>query len=298
VDLEEFSIAVYCLIDELLTEVTRTPGWPRVRSRGPAPILADSEVLSIEVIGEFLGFDQDVAIVRYFRCEHPDFFPALTRIHRTTFTRQAANLWVVKEQVWAVLRARVPCDPTLSLIDSLPVPVCRFGRSRRCRRFRGEAAYGYDQGSKTFFYGFRVHLRACWPGVLAAIQVAPADASDLAVAPEILTGAAGQALGDRNYWAPLLRAELHHTGVDLLAPSGHRTGDPHPTFSHDLGRLRWRIETVASQLVERYHLKRIWARDSWHLTSRMVRKVLSHTVAVSLCLSHGLGPLQLSHLLP
>ena len=50
-------------------------------------------------VGEFLGHDQDVAIYRYFRRDYPGWFPALQRVHRTTFIRQAATLWVVKEQL-------------------------------------------------------------------------------------------------------------------------------------------------------------------------------------------------------
>lgn len=296
-DLEEFTIAVYCLIDELLGELHADPGWERVRQRGPAPILADSEVLTMEVVGEYQGLDQDVAIYQYFRREHPDWFPGIARVHRTTFARQAANLWVVKEQLGQRLRDRLPHDPALSFVDSVPVPVCRYGRVHTCRRFEAAAAYGYDQGSKTTFYGFRYHLRACWPGVLADIDVAAANASDLAVAPEVVASAEGMVLGDRNYWAPLLREELHHEGIDLLAPYRHRRTDPHPALSHDLARLRWRIETVTAQLVERYHLKRIWARDAWHLTSRLLRKALSHTVAVVLCLDCGLSPLQFAQLL-
>ena len=92
-------IAVSCLIDELLGEMQANPGWRRVRQRGPAPLLADSEVLTMEVVGEFLGYDQDVAIYHYFRRHHPGWFPVMARIHRTTFARQAANLWVVKEHV-------------------------------------------------------------------------------------------------------------------------------------------------------------------------------------------------------
>lgn len=296
-DLESFTLAVYCLIDELLAAVHADPDWRRVRTRGPAPLLADAEVLTIEVVGEFLGHDRDVAIIQYFRREHPDWFPALNRIHRTTFVRQAANLWVVKEQGWGRLRDRLPHDPTLSIVDSVPVPVCRFGRSRRCRRFRGEAAYGYDQGSKTTYYGFRCHLRAEWPGVTAGIPMAPANASDLELAPEVVAGAAGQVLGDRNSWSPLLREQLVPAGIDFRAPYRKRQDDPDPAGSKVLTRVRWRIETVASQFVERYHLKRIWARDAWHLTSRVLRKVLSHTIAVGLCLERGLSPLSFAQLL-
>jgi hypothetical protein len=178
VDLEEFMIAVYCLVDELLAAVRDHPDWARVRSRGPAPTLADAEVVTMEVVGEFLGLDQDVAIYTYFRREHPDFFPALARIHRTTFARQAANLWVVKERLWAALRDRLPHDPALSFVDSVPTPVCRFGRAYTCSRFRGQAAFGHDPGSRATIYGFRHHLRICWPGVLTAVSVAPANIHD------------------------------------------------------------------------------------------------------------------------
>ena len=53
-DLETFVIAVFCLVDDFVRDLCR--GW-RLRQRGPAPALADSEVLTIEAVGEFLGLD-------------------------------------------------------------------------------------------------------------------------------------------------------------------------------------------------------------------------------------------------
>jgi hypothetical protein len=297
VDLESFTIAVYCRIDEVLDELQADPDWRRVRTRGPAPVLADSEVLTLEVVGEFLGLDQDMAIYQYFRREHPDWFPALGHLHRTTFARHAANLWVVKEQVWRRLLDRVRYDPTLSFVDSVPMPVCRFGRAYSCARFRGQAAFGRDPGSKATFYGFRDHLRISWPGVVTALSVAPANVHDTAVVPELVAGAVGQVIGDRNYWAPQLTAELAPAGIRLLAPFKKYATDPDPGGSTLLTRLRWRIETVAAQFVERFHLKRLWARDAWHLTSRVLRKILSHTLAVCLCLERGYPPLQFARLL-
>ena len=296
-DLEDFTIAVYCLIDELIQELASDPDWRRIRQRGPAPILADSEVITMVTVGEFLGLDQDVAIYRYFRRHHPDFFPALGQVHRTTFARQAANLWVVTERLWGRLLDRVPHDPALSCVDSVPTPVCRFGRAWGCSRFRGQAAFGRDSGSRATIYGVRDHLRISWPGVVAAFSIAPANVHDLALVPELVEGATGQVLGDRNYWDPKLTAELAPAGITLLAPFKKRATDPHPERSRLLGRVRWRIETVAAQLVARSHLKRIWARDAWQLTSRVLRKSLSHTIAVHLCLERGYPPLQFAQLL-
>jgi hypothetical protein len=60
---------------------------------------------------------------------------------------------------------------------------------------------------------------------------------------------------------------------------------------------RRRVETVIGQLVERYHAKRVWARDAWHLWSRWQRKLLSQTLAVYLCQQHRLTSLRFADLL-
>jgi len=86
-------------------------------------------------------------------------------------------------------------------------------------------------------------------------------------------------------------------GVELLAPYSSRKRDPAPKKSASLSRPRYRINTVFSQLTERYSMKRMWARDMRHLSRRVLRKVLSHTV--SFVLNHQMGnpPLELSRLL-
>jgi hypothetical protein len=60
---------------------------------------------------------------------------------------------------------------------------------------------------------------------------------------------------------------------------------------------RRRIETVIGQLTERYHAKRVWARDAWHLWSRWLRKLLSHTLAAFLYQRAGLGSLRFADLI-
>ena len=53
---------------------------------------------------------------------------------------------------------------------------------------------------------------------------------------------------------------------------------------------------MIGQLVARYHLKQVWARDAWHLWSRWLRKLLSHTIAVLLCQRTGRPPLRFAEL--
>ncbi len=290
-DLSTFIVAVFCLIDDRLK-------GRRIRQRGPAPKLSDAEVLTIEIVGEFLGLDTDKGIHLFFRRHYAEWFPTLREVHRTTFARQAANLWKIKERLWQDLLALAPHDPTFALVDSMPLPACLFARAYRCKRFRGEAAFGKDTLLRHTFYGFRVHMRLCWPGLITRISVAPANAHELRVLPELLESTRGLAVGDRNYWSPETKKELARSeGIELLAPYRSKKRDPAPERSALLSRLRYRIDTVFSQLTGRYSVKRVWARDLWHLAGRLLRKVLSHTVAF--LLNHRIGnrPLQLARLL-
>ncbi len=133
----------------------------------------------------------------------PTSFPNLLHVHRTTFTRQAANLWKVKEYLWQELLAETPHDPTFAICDSRPLPACLFARAYRCRRrFRGEAAFGKDTLLRQTFYGFRVHPRVAWPGVITRMSVAPANAHELSVLPELVELTSGIVVGDRNYHSP------------------------------------------------------------------------------------------------
>jgi DDE family transposase len=293
VDLDSLIIAVFCLVDDTLPRVV--PG--RLRRRGPRPVLGDSEVLTVEVVGEYLGLDADAELFAYFRRHYSHFFPALASVHRTTFARQSANLWRVKERLWQRLLGRTGADPTWAMADSFPLAVCRFGRAPSCRRFRGAAGYGPDHAAKATIYGFRLHARVCWPGVVTRLSVAPAGVSDLAVVEELTDATRGVCLADRAYWKPELSEWLRGQGVELLAPFKKRASDPSPERSRQITRIRYRIETVFSQLCERFSVKRVWARDLWHLSSRLLRKVLAHTLMVVLNREQGHAPLRLAELL-
>jgi hypothetical protein len=44
---------------------------------------------------------------------------------------------------------------------------------------------------------------------------------------------------------------------------------------------RRKIETVIGQLTERFHIQKISAKDTWHLLSKIRRKICAHTIAGS-----------------
>jgi DDE family transposase len=290
---QDFLLVVFCAIDD---ELKALLGPARLRARGPEPTLSDAEVIAIELVGEFLGLADDAALYRHFRRYHAAEFPGLLRIGRTTFVRQAANTCWVKRRLQARFAARLARPGPVWLVDSLPPPVCRFARAHGSRRFAGRVGWGYDATARKAFYGSRLHLRTSVAGVILGYQPAPADAAETEVIRELAPTPPGTALGDRNYWSPSARAAFEGAAGRPVAPYKLARYDRDRPRSAALLALRRRIEDANGQLVGRYDCRRIKVRDVGHLEHRLVRKILSLTVAMGLNARLGHEPLQLEKL--
>lgn len=116
--LEDFIITVFCLVEEHWGLVI---GGQRLRQRGLAPKLTDSEAITMAVVGEFLGLDADRHLWQYFHPHGRSWFPQLGS--RTTFTQQAANLWAIKQALHRrlVIDLGAVTDP-IHLVDGCPLP--------------------------------------------------------------------------------------------------------------------------------------------------------------------------------
>jgi hypothetical protein len=296
-DLDSLIIQVFCWIDEAVKAVVAQQPRQRLRRRGFAPTLSDSEVLTMEVVGAYLGYSEEAAMFDYFRRHYPHFFPILRQIHRTSFTRQAANLYKLKEAVWQHLLEQRASLPPYVIVDSVPVPVCRFARAPRCERFRGEADYGHDWVGDHVYYGFRLHALVDPEGLIRCLYLTSARGDEKDALEDMIEGKAGRVLGDRNFWSPDRQAFWRENGVAVIAPFKHKKHDPQPRWSTLLSGLRRRVETVFSQFTERYELKRVRAKDLWHLASRLLRCTLSHTVMALISRQLGHSTLRLAQLL-
>jgi hypothetical protein len=273
--IDELIIAVFCCVDDLLKEVLQ---GGKVRAHGFAPKLSDSEVLTMEIVGEYLKIDTDEQIWQYFRRHWHSWFPTLAT--RSTFVRQAAGLWQYKERMQQRLAEVLGAfDERVHLIDGLPMPVCRFGRACCCCSFQGEADYGYCASKQETYYGFRGHLCVSARGIITGFTLTAANVDERDAAPDILQQIQGMLIGDKGYIRPELKAQLQGVSIELQTALRKNMQDTRPrAWVKLLMRVRRLIETVIGQLAGRFHLERIHARDMWHLTSRINRKLLAHTV--------------------
>jgi hypothetical protein len=293
-DREDFIITVYCIVCDRYREIMDIQ---RLRTRGFAPALSDEEAITIDICGEYFGFDRDEAIYDYFRSHYAHFFPHLRE--RTSFVRQAADLWQVKtmiQQRLTVISGQI--DDPFQLIDTMPLPVCVYTRAKRDRCFKPDADFGYCAAKEMHYYGFKLGLRIARSGMITHFVLLPARPHDVHLVDELLAGFQGVAIGDKGFIDAFHQAALaQKRAIELVTPLRKNMK---PTTSVRVRRLctKWRkrIETVGSHLTERFHIDNTRARDLWHYQNRLIRKVLSHTVAVFINLQLGRPPLDLDGL--
>jgi len=292
--IDEFIITVFCLVDDLSDALLK---GRKLRQRGFQPKLTDSEVITMEIVGEFLGYDQDKKIWAYFKSHWKHFFPKMP--DRPNFVRQAANLHVVKrllqEKLAEILGAY---NDRLHIIDGLPMPTCKFARAHFSRTFKGAATYGYCASKKERYYGFHGHVVISSSGVVTAATFAAANIDERDVCPELTTKIRGLLLGDKGFIRPSLKEGLSAEGLHLQTPLRENMKESRPkSFLQWMMSTRRLVETVIGQLSERFHIEKIRARDLWHQMSRFWRKLLAHTVCVKLTLDLGHEPLQFERLM-
>ena len=264
----------------------------KLRQRGPLPELKDSEVITMEIVGEFLGMDCDKAIWEYFKRHWSHFFPKIP--DRSNFTRQAANLHVVKRLLQENIATNLNTfEDELHMVDGLPIPICKFARAHFSKIFKGEVAYSYCATKKEGYYGFRGHIVISSIGVITAAAFTKANVDEPDVCPELVEKIKGLLLGDKGFIRPELQEFLKKQGLYLQTSLRDNMKDDRPkSFLKWVVGTRRLIETVIGQLTERFHIEKVWARDLWHQCSRFWRKLLAHTVSIRLNLHANKDPLQ------
>ena len=284
---EDFIIYVYCCVEDVCRELVKTP----LRSRGFQPKLTDSEVITMEIVGEFMGKDQDKSVWRYFRNHWHSWFPDLGS--RSNFVKQSANLWDLKALIQGHLVRQINAlDQPVHLVDGFPMPVCKITRSYGSHCFKGEAGYGYCAAKNEKYYGFEGHILISSEGAICGYTFAAANIDERDVLQDMTQGLRGLLIGDKGYIRPSLKEELAKQGLDLQTPLRKNMSDLRPKAAvTQLMKARRLVETVIGQLTERFHIEKIRARDTWHLANRFIRKLLAHTVGVVLNKLLGNQPL-------
>lgn len=278
---EDFILLVYTIIDDLYHQFVPTSVSQR-RNVDTAK-MSDSEIITLSICGELAGIDSENAWYSFVKRNYRHLFPRLCS--RTRFNRTRRALLQVTELLRQKLTHSFPIPTSRYFVmDSFPLPVCKFGRARYCRSFRVDGAnYGKCPSKKETYFGFKVHALITIEGYITAFEITPASADDR----EGLRDFAENhlcltVLGDKGYTEEQLWEDMQEKGICLMSlkPSNHKNNWP-KEVRQVIFRFRRRIETVFSQLSEQLNAEKVLAKSFRGLCTRLQNKILGHNLCMA-----------------
>ena len=184
-------------------------------------------MITLTLVAELVGLDEEVAFLAYVRRNHLSLFPLLPERSRYNRRALAASTNALRLRIQRQVRdgQRVD-DAQVALVGGQAVPVVGFAHACGHHRWRGHTGYprtgvGYNATKKQTIYGFKLHLLATHSGLILDVALLPANVADGDLTAQLLEGQAHlTVLGDKAYLNTALRERLRREqAIDLLAPT-------------------------------------------------------------------------------
>lgn len=272
---ELYLIWLYLKVEDLFRDAIADS---RLRQRGFEPSLSDVEVITIELFAEYQGYGNDKAIWRYIRQHWFSHFPQLCSYKN--FTKHSANLMFVKEKIFRELSRPKESD-LFHIVDGVPLPVCKFARAKRCKLFNDQADFGHCAAKQETFFGFKGHLVINDKGEVRDFNITPANCDEREALLDMGRPCTGDLIADKGYIGQKIVKELQKRGIYLHTPLRSNMKDHRPRcFVKHLMNKRRYIESVLHKLIDQFSLLESKARDLWHLSNKIYRKLIAYNLAL------------------
>lgn len=279
---EDCCLWMYVVVDEV---------WPRVAARyrrpGPAPACSDSELVTMVLVGECRGWDQETDLIEHWQA-YRHLFPTIPE--RSRFNRRRRALApAINDLRRLTLRLLDLAEDRQCAIDSLPVPVLKFhlvpSSSAVGHWTEHAAAFGKVTTKKQTIFGYKLQLLVTLNGVILDFLLAPANVNDLEAGAELLAKHHDLlVLGDKGYLSAPVAADLLATNdlTLLTVPRTNQRVQLPPALAALHTRWRQIVETVNGQLAQLFGIEQNKAHSFDGLRARLYSKLTAHTLAVYL----------------
>lgn len=282
---EHILTVLFVLIDDTCLILYGDRNLPR--ERGPAPILADSEIMTLAIwIETFYEGHEERAwadLEQHYRHLFPDL------IDRTRFNRRRRELSNAMEEVRRFWVRELGAEgDDIRTIDSLPIYMCGYARASRCRSVPIEEPEERDQwfgvvpSKKEKFFGPRLHFTTCLNALVDHWLLAPGSFHDLTPAPAVLENYENiLVIGDKAYNDADLEEALRQQRNVELRPL-RRKNQKHQwskTLQAALSKARRWAENAGSILTTVYNIEHPGSRSWSGLVARTTTKLLAFTMA-------------------
>jgi len=237
---DDFIISVYLVLEEISQN---TIGELKYK-----PKMSPAEILLVAIVAaRYFNNNLERALLVL---GQTGYIPAQRRLSISRFNRQLHRYQDFLEFCLQTLLS-LARDGEAFIIDSMPVPVCKRKRARRCRKVRGRPFCGYCKAKDEKFFGWRLHLICTPHGLPVNFTMLPGAFHDLTPIYELSYALPAQSslFGDKAYNDAIAEEILAEADLRLIPIRRKNMKNQHGwAEEYDLRLYRKSIETVNSQL--------------------------------------------------
>ena len=277
-DLKDLFTIIFVLVDDVYNEII--PSNIKNRRNISESKLSDSEIISISIVGEAITIDSEKAWFFFVKKNFKDLFPNIG--DRTRFNRTKRNLFMVIKEIQKYF-SNLPMflNDDIRIIDSMPIPVCKFARSYFSKSFNDISSYGYCASKKETYFGLKLHALITTSGFITDFFLTSANVDDRVAVYELIEEKQLiKIIADKGYVDETLKEQLKKE-KDILLISLKRKNSKNPLekqLRNTLSKTRRRVETSFSQLAEQFNINKVLAKSKWGLMLRITLKILAHNI--------------------
>lgn len=251
-------------------------------------------MLTLLLVMDYFPYPGEQQFLGYLRANHLALFPAL--LDQSQFNRRARRLSGLLEALrryW--LGQLAVTEEDILVLDTKPVPVVGYKRSKRHSEFEGSATYGYCASRKLHYFGYKLVMVTSLSGIPLVYDLVPAHTDERAAAETVLVDIQGcKILADKGFIGTDWQDDLGRlTGNRIFTPMrvNQHPQNP-PEFNRLLGKFRERIEGVFNEIQNTgRHLEHLLRKRVSGICTHVAAKVASHTLRILLRKHFGIDVL-------
>jgi hypothetical protein len=288
ISIAELLLVIYVIVDDwyLIEGQILLQGKP-----GRKPQFTDSEMITLMLAQDYIPYPGENQYIGYVKANYPGLFPDL--ITQSQYNRRARNLRLLVEEMrryW--LKELGLLTQVDLLLDTKPIPVMGYKRSKKRSDFAGSADYGYCASRNMKYYGYKLVSLCTLDGIPIVYELVPANTDERLAAESVLYALRGcRIYSDKGFIGENWQERIfRHTRNRIFTPKRINQSDQNPaTFDRWLNSIRERIEGVFNEIQNTgRNVERLLAKTIIGLATRIISKMTSHLLKFILRKFHGI----------
>lgn len=276
ISIETLLTIIYVMVDDWYQE----KGQQHLKGKvGRKPRFSDSEVMTLMIAEDYIPYPGETQYLGYIRANHGELFPNL--LDQSQFNRRARGLRYLVEALRQDWLMEVGIEQqTTYLIDTKPIPVVGYKRSKSRSDFQGSADFGHCASRNLNYFGYKLVMLTTLDGLPVVYDLVAANTDERQAAEAVIDRITNATiLGDKGFLGIEWQDQIHQqTGNTMLTPKRKNQKVQHPDgFEALLNSLRERVEGVFHELQNTgRNLERLLAKTVTGLVTRVIAKVTAH----------------------